>query len=220
MNYLKHPAAPFILPLMIYMVYLVISPKIHPDAKYVTFPIAITICTFMVFYFLQCYPKLFEFKRPIATIGVGIAAAVLWIAPYDMFVAGEFPDARAGFNPGAVFEDRQVVVGSLIIRVFGSVITISLIEEIFWRGFLQRYLIDQNFQSVAIGQYTPFSFWGTAAMVVLIHANQWQVAIPWAIISTGWFMVTKSLGSMFLLHAVTNLGLAIYVLYTGKFYFW
>jgi hypothetical protein len=73
---------------------------------------------------------------------------------------------------------------------------------------------------VPIGKYTPFSFWGTALMVVLIHADQWQVALPWALLSTSWFVYTKSLGSMVLLHAVTNLGLAAYVLYTGKFYFW
>jgi len=220
MNFLKHPAIPFVLPLVTYILLQLIASKIHPDAKYVTFPIATAVCTLMLFYFLRHYPKLFEFKRPVATVGVGIVAALLWVLPYDTFVAGAFPDARAGFHPAAVFEDQQIVTCSLIIRIFGSVVTISMIEEIFWRGFLQRYLIDQDFQSIPVGRYTPFSFWATAAMVVLIHADQWQVALPWALISTSWFMVTKSLGSMILLHAVTNLGLAIYVLNTGKFYIW
>lgn len=219
MNYLKHPALPYVLPLVSYILIQLIGSKIHADAKYITFPIATAFCTILVFYHLKTYPKLFEFKRPLATIGVGIVAAVLWIAPYD-YLIGANPEPRAGFNPGAVFESDQIVWCSLIIRVFGSVIVISLIEEIFWRGFLQRYLIDEDFESVPVGKYTQFSFWGTAAMVVLIHADQWQVALPWALISTGWFVYTKSLGSMVLLHAVTNLGLATYVLYTGKFYFW
>jgi len=221
MNYLKHPAVPFVLPLMSYIIIQLIGSKIHPDAKYVTFPIATAACIIMVFYFIRHYPKLFEFKKPLATIGVGMVAAILWIAPYDHFVAKEFPDPRAGFNPGAVFPGYdQIILCSLAMRVFGSVITIAMIEEIFWRGFLQRYLVNEDFQSVPLGKYTLFSFWGTAAMVILIHANQWQVALPWALLSTGWYIYTKSLGSMILLHAVTNLGLAIYVLQTGKFYFW
>ncbi len=219
MNYLKNPALPYVLPLVCYMLIQLGGAEIHPDAKYITFPIATALCTMLVFYFLRHYPKLFEFKKPLATIGVGIVAAALWIAPYDYFIEVS-TDPRAGFNPGAIFESDQIVLCSLIVRVFGSVITISLIEEIFWRGFLQRYMIKEDFEAVPVGKYTPMSFWGTAAMVVLIHADQWQVALPWALISTGWFVYTKSLGSMILLHAVTNLGLAIYVLYTGKFYFW
>lgn len=217
---MKNPALPFVLPLVMYMLIQLVGSKIHPDAKYITFPIAAAVCTLLVFYYLRYYPKLFEFKKPLATIGVGIVAAVLWIAPYDYFIAGDNPDYRAGFNPGAIFESDQIVLCSLIIRVFGSVVTVSLIEEIFWRGFLQRYLVDEDFESVPIGKYTHLSFWGTATMVVLIHADQWQVALPWAILSTSWFIYTKSVGSMVLLHAVTNLGLALYVLQTGKFYFW
>jgi membrane protease YdiL (CAAX protease family) len=57
-------------------------------------------------------------------------------------------------------------------------------------------------------------------MFVLAHADQWGVALLWGSMAGYWFIRTRALGDIILLHAVTNLALGIYVLATGRWYFW
>jgi len=216
LKWFNNPATPFILPLIAYLVIQLGFSGAAENAKYVTFPIATLVCTLMVLYYLKRYPTILEFKLPFKTVGVGIVAAILWIVTYNEFI-GPSDD---GFNPGSVFDSPDLVIGSLIVRVFGSVITISLIEEICWRGWLQRYIINEKFEEEPVGKYTTDSFWGTVLAIILVHADVWMVALPWAVLSTWWFMKVKCLGSMVLLHAVTNFVLALYVIATGSWYFW
>ena len=43
-------------------------------------------------------------------------------------------------------------------RFLRLVIVVPLVEEIFWRGFLLRYLINEKFTEVPIGAFSWFSF--------------------------------------------------------------
>jgi len=215
----SHPAFPYALPLVAFFVIHLGGKGLHPLAQYITYPIATAVCTFFVFYFLRHYEGLLEWKKPLATIGLGILAAALWIIPYeDLTSVNTSP--YSGFNPGMIFESDDLVFGSIAIRLFGFAVTVPLIEEIFWRGFLQRYLINPDFKSVRIGSYTHYSYFGVSLMIVLAHSNQLGVAIIWALLSSTWFIYTKSVGTMVLLHAVTNLTLGIYVVVTESWYFW
>ena len=42
----------------------------------------------------------------------------------------------------------------IAVRVFGLAVIVPLAEELFWRGFLLRWIIDEEFEKVSIGQYT------------------------------------------------------------------
>jgi len=45
-------------------------------------------------------------------------------------------------------------------------------------------------------------------------------AILFALIAGWWFLKTKSLKAVIILHAAANLGLAVYVLISRNWYFW
>ena len=47
---------------------------------------------------------------------------------------------KEGFDPG-VFEAPAAYWVSLILRVLRAVVIVALVEEIFWRGFLMRFLL-------------------------------------------------------------------------------
>jgi len=93
------------------------------------------------------------------------------------------------------------------------------VEELFWRGWLQRWLINENFTSVRIGQFTPFSFAVVTTMFALVHPQVF-VALFAGLLFGWWVVKTKSLWDVVLSHAVANLLLAVYVLWTGRWYFW
>jgi len=98
---------------------------------------------------------------------------------------------------------------------------VPLIEEIFWRGFLQRYLVNEKFTSVKFGTYTHLSFFGVAGAFMLVHSpSDWPAAIATGVLF-GWVAVkTKSLLACVIAHAITNLGLGIYIVTTKQWGFW
>ena len=53
----------------------------------------------------------------------------------------------------------------LVFRIFGSVLLVPVLEELFWRGWLMRWLIRPDFEAVRLGTYTRYSFWVTAVLL-------------------------------------------------------
>jgi CAAX prenyl protease-like protein len=95
-----------------------------------------------------------------------------------------------------------------------------VIEELFWRGWLMRYLVSADFQRVRLGTYTSLSFWLTAALFASEHGPYWDVGLLAGILYNWWVVRTGSLGDCILAHAITNLCLASYVLGLGQYQYW
>ncbi len=104
-------------------------------------------------------------------------------------------------------------------RLAGITICVPIMEELFWRGFLMRWLIQEDFTSVPLGAYQPFSFWVTTACFAMVHGSEWLLAVGVGILYGAWFIRTKSLGSVMLAHGSTNLLLALYCLITNDWHF-
>jgi CAAX prenyl protease-like protein len=110
-------------------------------------------------------------------------------------------------------------IGFVAVRMLGLVVVVPLIEELFWRSFLMRWVIDPNFARVPIGRVTPLAAVVTSGLFALAHP-EW---LPALITGAAWAWLlwqTKSLSACFVSHAVANLGLGLYVLSTGAWKFW
>jgi CAAX prenyl protease-like protein len=131
------------------------------------------------------------------------------------------PRRWEGFNPEIFAGDPALYWSTVLARFLRLVIVVPLVEEIFWRGFLQRYLIDERFQTVPFGKYTHLSFFGVAIAFTLIHSMpDWPAAFITGILY-GWLAVrTKSLLAPVVAHAVTNLALGCYIMTTKQWGFW
>ena len=80
---------------------------------------------------------------------VGIAVFAIWVAP-DLL----WPNLRTHwlFRNFLVGEAQSTLpaalksnVGFLSVRVFGSVVLVPIMEELFWRGWMMRWLISAPF---------------------------------------------------------------------------
>ena len=116
--------------------------------------------------------------------------------------------------------------GVIALRMGISVLVVPVMEEVFWRNFLWRTFASPNdMHAVRVGEYDPLSFFGTAAAFALVHP-QWLVAIGYGLLMSLLLWRTKSLGSVIVAHAVTNLLLWVYVLVAwyglgvDEWYFW
>ena len=108
----------------------------------------------------------------------------------------------------------------LLLRTVRASILVPIIEELFWRGWLMRWLIQPQFQRVPLGAYTAFSFWTVALLFASEHGPYWDVGLAAGILFNWWMIRTKSLGDVIAAHAFANLLLSGYVVATGKWEYW
>ena len=138
-----------------------------------------------------------------------IDLSILWFALiyllFELLTAG-----MHGMILATATDDSSVLIVALV----------PLIEELFWRSFLIRWLIDpDDFQRVPIGRMTPFAAGGTAVLFALAHP-EWLPALITGLLWAWLLWQTKSLSACLISHAVANLALGIYVMATGDWKYW
>jgi CAAX prenyl protease-like protein len=158
------------------------------------------------------------------TLLIGLAVFAIWIAPdllfkgyrhYWLFDNALVPKAATTLSIDGVMS-RPV----LALRMIRAVVIVPIVEELFWRAWLMRWIIDQNFESIPLGKYTAISFWTVAVLFASEHGPYWDVGLAAGIIYNWWMVRTRSLGDLILAHAVTNFSLGLYVIATGKWEYW
>ncbi len=105
-------------------------------------------------------------------------------------------------------------------RTARAVIVVPIVEELFWRGWLMRWLINPDFESVPLGSYSPLAFWATALLFASEHGPYWDVGLVTGIIYNLWMIKSRSLADCVLMHAVTNGLLSAYVIWAGQWQYW
>jgi CAAX prenyl protease-like protein len=109
----------------------------------------------------------------------------------------------------------------LFFRIAVSVVAVPILEELFWRGWLMRWLINSgDFERVPLGAYTPLAFWAVAILFASEHGSFWDVGLLTGIIYNAWMVRTRNLWDCILMHAVTNGALAAYVVIGGHWQYW
>jgi len=159
----------------------------------------------------------------VASIGLGVAVFALWVGP-DLLIPGWrshwlFQNSVTGRITTSI-PPTELTPLMLALRLTRASLLVPVLEELFWRGWLPRWLQDSRFYRVPIGQYSAFAFWATAVLFALEHGPFWEVGLLCGIIYNWWMRRTRSLGDLMLTHAVTNLALSIYVIASGRWSFW
>lgn len=224
-------ALPRILPFAVFMAFIGIDEMLRtlikqgwiglePTALYFLYPVKTIAVGYLLYRFRKNYPELhfkelLTFPTTLLVSCVGVLVFALWIRMDWTLGSSATP---AGFNP-ALFSNQTVQIVITLFRIAGAVLVVPLMEELFWRSFLIRYIIDNDFEKVRIGTFTWASFLVTVALFGLEH-NYLYAGVMAGIVYNLVLYKTRSLAQCVLAHAVTNLALAIYVVCTGNWQFW
>jgi CAAX prenyl protease-like protein len=187
---------------------------------YYLYPAKTVIVGILLYVFKDHYTELTlkDFSNgpaSLAACGIGLLVFALWIKmDWTLGVAG----VPNGFNPD-LLPGRNLHLIMIIFRIAGAVMVVPLMEELFWRSFLIRYVIDKNFENVLMGTFTWASFLITVVLFGLEH-NYILAGVMAGVFFNLLLYKTRSLAQCVLAHAVANLALAIYVVSTGKWQFW
>lgn len=152
---------------------------------------------------------------------LGLAMVVPWIVLSALQRdAGWVPGAggRAAFDPFAHFGSGAAVWAYLAVRGLGLVAVVPVIEELFLRGFLMRYVVREDFWTVPFGTLTAAAAGACAAYAVLSHPGEAVAALGWFVVVSGIAASTRRPIDCILAHAATNLALGAYVLASGSWW--
>jgi hypothetical protein len=165
----------------------------------------------------------FRAAYPLASIGIGIAVFLIWIGPDLLFGYRHywlFDNAITGTAASSAAPALRQNVMFVVLRVASSVALVPVLEELFWRGWLMRWLIDKDFLKVPLGTYARAAFWIVAVLFASEHGPYWEVGLAAGIVYNWWIVHTRNLADCMLAHAVTNGLLSVYVLTTGQWQYW
>lgn len=187
------------------------------EPRYWIYPLQTVLCAGLLLRWWPWYQLEFPRKLPL-TIGLGVLALLVWIAPQEWLGA---PRRWDGFDPRFFGATGWPFALNLGLRLLRLIVVVPLLEEIFWRGYLLRYLIHEDFTRVAMGTFSWLSFAVVTAGFCLEHSPaDWPAAAVTGALYNFTAYRTRSLSSCVLVHAVTNALLGAYVLHTGQWGFW
>jgi CAAX prenyl protease-like protein len=180
-----------------------------------TVAVAAAILFFRSRYVELRWRDLFSFPRTLLSIIAGLSVFALWIHMDWPFATCGQP---AAYNPTLV--DNNALRTLLVVsRLTGAVVVVPVMEELFWRSFLIRYVVSEDFMTRPIGYFTWFSFIFTTVLFGFEH-NLWLAGMMAGAAYNLLLYYTKSISQCVTAHAVTNLCLGLYVLNTGAWKFW
>jgi CAAX prenyl protease-like protein len=178
----------------------------------------------LVIWFASRHVLDFRVSRWMGSLALGVAIFALWILP-DTLIPGYrnsilFENALTGHAASSLASGAGADPLVLILRTLRSCALVPVLEELFWRGWLMRWLIDPDFEKLPLGTYARSAFWIVAVLFAAEHGPYWDVGLVAGILFNYWMVRTRSLGDLILSHAVANLSLSAYVIASGKWEYW
>ena len=148
-------------------------------------------------------------------MAVGLVVFGLWIhldAPW--MTVGE---TTATFHP----LDAEGRIDPLLVAVrwVGAALLVPVMEELFWRSFLMRWIQRPGFDTVDPTQVGLRAVVRRTFLFVLAH-TLWLAATLAGLAYAWLYIRSGKLWSCVIAHAVTNGALGIWVVYSGQWQFW
>src|SRR2546423_13626167 len=166
------------------------------------FPLQTILCGGLLWWFWPAY-DLRAPQRVFTGVAVGVLVFALWISPQVLL---GFPPRTNGFNP-EIFADQPALFWlTVTLRFLRLVVVVPLVEEIFWRGFLLRYLVNERFAQIPFGTFSWLSFMVVTCAFGFSHSEpDWPAAVMTGALYNCVAYRTKSLSTCVITHALTNL---------------
>ena len=161
---------------------------------------------------LQTLPTLAEAALAVA---VGLIVFGLWIHLDAAWM--RLGEPSAGFVPKDA--NGQLLWPLIAVRWVGASLLVPVMEELFWRSFLMRWVQSPQFESV-VPQRVGLKAVVLSTFVFMLAHTLWLAAIIAGLAYAWLYIRTGKLWVPVIAHAVTNGVLGVWVLQTQRWEFW
>lgn len=238
-----------VVPFAVFMVFMLVMPLVdsfigwdHPkapwwrqDVAYFIYPLQTLVTLGLLCHYRRSYAFDWSWKWSLAAIPAGALGIFFWLLPtiaYDHFaLTGKTTgipawlgvDSRAeGFDP-SVFENPAAWWFSVLLRFLRAAVVVAFVEEIFWRGFMMRFVHDWegDYWRQPFGRASWKSWLIVTGLFMAAHAPV-DYAGAFVYGSLTWLLCvwSRNLGACVVMHAVANLLMGLYIMQTGKYGLW
>ena len=222
---LSRAAAARIIPFAAFMVLLVARGEVPADGSWGIDPrwiygVTVLVVGGLLAWFWREYGELVAQTRPSLSetaigVGVGIVVFGLWIHLDAPWMTIGSPSAS--FLP---LDARGQLVWPLVaVRWIGAALIVPVMEELFWRSFLMRWIQSPQFESV-VPQRVALKAVLLSTFVFTLAHTLWLAAIIAGLAYAWLYVRTGKLWVPVIAHAVTNGALGVWVVMTGNWAFW
>ena len=236
-------ATAFILPLIVFLVIASFYPEFSsftaaagepatPGAAnfyvwMVAAQVLIAVC--LLGYFHAIYVRHFPLRISPISIVVGVVGIVVWVGCCELQVERtllesiglkSWTNLRPAFNPFESLPDTSFRKLFLALRFTLLAMLVPVIEELFLRGWLVRWIQDPNWESIGLKTLSWGALLTPSIYGVITHPSEAVAAFLWFGLVTWLMRRTGNLWDCIVAHAVTNLLLGIYVIQFSAWHLW
>lgn len=212
-------------PFMLFMGLLALRGAAPPDGSWGIDPrwiygVSVLGVAALLAYFWREYGELVRQTLPDAretllAVAVGAVVCVLWInLDASWMTLGQ---ARVGFNP--LTASGGIDWPLVATRWIGAALLVPVMEELFWRSFLMRWIEAPVFEGVDPRRVSLRAIVASTFVFVLAH-TLWLAAIIAGLAYAWLYVRSGKLWLPIIAHAVTNGALGVWVIATGNWQFW
>jgi CAAX prenyl protease-like protein len=158
---------------------------------------------FVVLFLYRHYYRELDRRFSVVSVVAGAAIGLAWIA------TARTPAPDAG-DLSALW---------IVSRVIGSVVVAPICEELAFRGFVLRRLVDADFSSVSFRSWTPLAILGSSLAFAAVH-ERWLIASFTGVAYAMLQIRTGRLADAVVAHAASNAVICAWVLATGERWHW
>lgn len=178
------------------------------------YPLSVIVTAAVLLSFRKSYAAL-PFGFSWIPVAIGFAVFAAWVA-VDLVLFGdaEAPRARMPEDLPASFAYLWIAF-----RFVGSVLTVPIAEELAFRGYLLRKLVDRDFERVPATRFTWMSFIASSVLFGLMHRSWIAGSLAGAAFALAVYhrgRVTDAIVA----HATANLLIALSVIGFGWWRLW
>jgi CAAX prenyl protease-like protein len=212
-----------ILPFAVYMAFIAIADLLERVGVQAgplrwLYPVKAAAVVIVLFAYRRYYTELaWRTMRPrhvAEAIAVGVIVLVLWI---NLSAAWMQIGSAAGYDPTG--PDGRIDWFLVACRIAGAALVVPVMEELFWRSFLLRWLEQRDFLHVYPASVGLQSLAVTVVLFGFEH-NLWLAGIVAGIAYSALYMRSRNLWSAILAHAVTNGLLGVWVVASANWTYW
>ena len=201
-----------LLPFVILLSTIILTSAFTVDFNWL-YPLRVITAGLVLWYFRNQYRQIFK-DITFSSLFIGFIGFISWLLLVDtsekdnhIFIA-------------SLSEVSPLIASSwFLFRFVGATITVPIIEELAFRGYLIKKLTDTNFVDLKTINFTWLSFLGSSILFGILH-GEW---IAGTIAGMGYAIALYRRGAVsdaIAAHMTTNVLLTFFVMFTGNWFLW
>jgi exosortase E/protease (VPEID-CTERM system) len=207
------PTAAYLLPLLTFTGVGLVTELFTTDLDRL-YPLRIVAGGAVAWHYRNTYPEILG-RVSIWGVAMGVVAFALWV----VLSKASDPVVVAGHQRSLEAMSGWSHVSWLAFRVVGAVVVVPVVEELAFRGFLQRRLVAEDFSAVPQGKFTPLSLAVSALAFGMLHPS-WVAGFAAGVVYSITCHRSGRLGDAVVAHATTNGLLVVAGLGFGRHELW